>query len=184
MYAGEAKKMKYASATFGSLAYDMGRAACPEFEYEEAPAARPKRQPRESVKVAARPRKKTAAKQKIAPFGVLGLITAGLMLVLVLMGNVQLAAISAESSKVQSSISDLQSAEAILKIQYERIFELDKIEQYAVNQLGMIPSSSGQVYYLNSSTPDKAEIIRGSDTNVSVWSNINTFLSRVVEYFK
>ena len=27
MYAGEAKTMKYASATFGSLAYDLGTAA-------------------------------------------------------------------------------------------------------------------------------------------------------------
>ncbi len=184
MYAGEARTMKYASATYGSLAYDMERVARPEFDNEEAPSAKPRRKSRESVKVAARPHKKAAVKQNIAPFGVLGLLAAAMMLVLVLMGNVQLAAISAEASKVQNQISDLQNNEAKLKIQYERTFELDKIEQYAVNQLGMIPSSSGRVYYLNASTPDKAEIIHGSDNNPGVFKSINTFLSRVVEYFK
>ncbi len=184
MYAGEARTMKYASATYGSLAYDMGRVAQPEFDYEEAPAAKPKRQKREEVKVAVRPKKKAAAKQRIAPFGVLGLLTAALMLVLVLMGNVQLAALSAEASEVQDHIAELQNEEAKLKIQYERVFELDKVEQYAVNQLGMIPSSSGRVYYLNGSTPDKAVIIKGADNNTNVFKSINTFLSRVVEYFK
>lgn len=175
--------MKYASATYGSLAYaDAEAFDYPEFEENEAP--KPKRQKQESVKVAARPRKRAATKQRIAPFGVIGVVMAGLMLVLVLMGNVQLAAISNESSKVQERIADLQNDEAKLKIQYERTFELDKVEQYAVNQLGMIPASSGRVYYLNGSTPDKAEIIHGTENNVGVIESINTFLSRVVEYFK
>jgi hypothetical protein len=109
MYAGEARTMKYASATYGSLAYDMERVARPEFDNEEAPAAKPRRQSKESVKVASRPKKKAAAKQNIAPFGILGLLAAAMMLVLVLMGNVQLAAISAESSKVQNQIADLRT---------------------------------------------------------------------------
>ncbi len=184
MYAGETRTMKYASATYGSLAYDMEKAARPEFDDYEAPAAKPRRQTRGKVKVAARPKKKAAVRPRVSAVGALGYIAIGMMLILVLMGNIQLTTISAECSNVQKRISELQNEEAKLKIQYERTFELDKIEQYAVNQLGMIPASSGRVIYLNDSTPNKAVIMHGSDDNPGFFKSINTFLSRVVEYFK
>jgi len=184
MYAGEAKTMKYASATYGSLAYDLGRTV-PQTVPQEAPAARP-RPAREKIKVDDLPRTRTraAARAVISPFSAIGFAAAALLLFLVVMGYVQMAAVSYESATLQAELAELNTAEAKLKIRYESTFDLDKIEQYAVSELGMVPAANSQVYYINSSAPDKAEILRGNDRSGGMLDNITAFLSRVVEYFR
>jgi len=185
MYAGEAKTMKYASATYGSLAYDLGRTVRPQVMVPEAPpvVTRPSR---EKIKVDARPRTRTkaAARASISPFSAIGFGAAVLLLLLVVMGYVQMAEVSYESATLQQELAELNTAEARLKIKYESTFDLDTIEQYAVSELGMVPAANSQVYYINSSAPDRAEILRGNDESGGMLDNITAFLSRVVEYFK
>lgn len=183
MYSGEAKTMKYASATYGSLAYDLGRTA-PQAVPQAPPVVKP-RPSREKIKVDALPRTRTrAARSVISPFSAIGFAAAALLLFLVVMGYVQMAAVSYESADLQAELSELNTAEARLMIKYESTFDLDKIEQYAVSELGMVSAANSQVYYINSSAPDKAEILRGNDRGNGMLDNIAAFLSRVVEYFR
>ncbi len=191
MYEGEAKKMKYASATYGSLAYDLNRAFQPEIEIPEAPLPRTEREKRQKVRIDVQRNKKAAERSKtnakykasVAPFSVIGFVAAALMLVMVVMGYVQLTKISAESSSLQKKITELKNTEAKLKIKYESTFDLTKVEEYATGRLGMVPATSSQMYYVKSTAPDKAEIISDSKRE-GVIKNVSAFLSRVVEYFK
>jgi hypothetical protein len=100
------------------------------------------------------------------------------------MGYVQMAALSYESASLQEQLTELNEAEARLKIKYEGTFDLDRIEQYAVSELGMVPAANSQVYYVNSLAPDRAEILRGNIESVGMLDSITAFLSRVVEYFR
>lgn len=181
----EAKRMRYASATFGSLAYDFQRTEAPEIDYEEAPVKKPKRRVEERVKVESERKAKAATKVKtgVSFFTIVGIMGAAAMLVLVLMGYVHLTKVSAETNAIQRKITELKTTEAKLKVKYESTFDLTKVEEYAVARLGMVPATSSQVIYLNSSLPDKAEIITDKG-NSGMLSNLTSFLSRVVEYFK
>ena len=183
MYAGEARTMKYASATYGSLAYDLGRTA-PQTVPQAPPVVKP-RPPREKVKIDALPRTRVkTARVAVSPFSALGFAVAALLLFLVVMGYVQMAALSYESASLQEQLTELNEAEARLKIKYEGTFDLDRIEQYAVSELGMVPAANSQVYYVNSLAPDRAEILRGNIEIVGMLDSITAFLSRVVEYFR
>jgi len=187
MYAGEARTMKYARATYGSLAYDLGAAApAPQAVPKAPPVVLPRR--KEKIKIDVQPRTRTraasAARAVVSPFTVVGFAVAAALLFLVVMGYVQMAAISYESAQLQQQLDELNEEEARLRIKYESTFDLDKIEQYAVNELGMVPASNTQVYYINSSAPDRAEILRGNTEDGGIFENIMAFLSRVVEYFR
>ena len=181
----EVKKMKYARATYGSLAYDFNRAAQPEIEYPELPQKSPQRTAEKKAKVNVQKNVKTASKPKTRtmPLGALGYMVCACMMILVLMGYVRLTKISTESSNVQKQITDLKNTQAKLKVQYESTFDLTKVEQYAVGRLGMMPATNSQIYYLNKATPDKAVII-SDKSKAGVLSGVTTFLSNVVEYFK
>ncbi|HHU04973.1 MAG TPA: hypothetical protein GXZ65_00640 [Clostridiales bacterium] len=187
MYAGEAKTMKYASATFGSLAYDLGTAA-PRAVPEAPPVIlpRPGREARkEKIKIDELPRRRVrSARVAVSPFTAVGFAVAAVLLFLVVMGYVQMAAISYESAELQQQLAELNEIENRLKIEYESTFDLDKIEQFAVNELGMVPAANSQVFYINSSAPDKAEILRGNTESGGLFDNLTAFLSRVVEYFR
>ncbi len=191
MRESEANRIRYARATYGSLAYDLNRALRPEIEIPEEPAAKPERESKRKVRIDERKNTKNAAKAKtrakgkaaVAPFGVLGFAAAAVMLVMVLMGYVQLTKISAEASSLQKKITDLKNTEARLKIKYESTFDLSKVEEYATGRLGMVPVTNSQIYYVKSAAPDKAEIISDS-RQAGIVKNVTAFLSRVVEYFK
>jgi len=190
MYAGEARTMKYASATFGSLAYDLGTAApreVPQAPPVAVPRPKTKREVKreEKIKLDALPRTRArSARVAVSPFTAVGFAVAAVLLFLVVMGYVQMAAISYESAQLQQELAELNEEEARLRIKYESTFDLDKIEQFAVNELGMVPAANSQVYYINSSAPDKAEILRGNTESGGIFENLTAFLSRVVEYFK
>jgi hypothetical protein len=179
------KKIKYARATYGNLAYDLERAEQQETDIQEFPLVRPRRESERKVKVAVPKSNRTAARNKssVSILGVLGYMAAACMLIMVLMGYVQLTRVSAEASQLQKNITDLKNNEAKLKIQYESTFDLTKVEEYAVSRLGMMPATNSQIYYMNSTNPDKAVII--SDKSKSgLFRSVTTFLSSVVEYFK
>lgn len=178
-------KMKYGqNAVRGSLAYDFNNPELyPEVEYGSFPRQRQQ----ERVEERSVPRQRTAvhtrSKQGIAPGAVLGMMIAAALFVVAIMAQVQLMDVSAQSVKLQNQLEELEVQQARLKIAYESAFNLHEIESYALAELGMQKPTADQIYYIDTSSPDKAVVIR-QDAGDTLFDRVADFLSELGSYFK
>jgi len=183
--AAPAKNEKYnANAVYGSLAYDYGKAGT----YREKMDRPVERQviipahPRIREQAAAAVRVKT--KQGIAPLAMIGYACAAILVVFSLMAKIQLTEVTDTSAQLETQLSDLNVAQNRILINYERAFNLTSIEEYATTQLGMQRPREEQVFYLESTVPDKAVIVSGSDNKVGFCERVFDAIASIAEYFK
>lgn len=176
---------KYGSgAVYGSLAYDFNNPELyPEVEYGiplERPAP-PK--PEESTQVRPRVRTRARTKQGVAPGAVLGILVAAALFVVCIMAQVRVMDISARSAELTSQLTELETRQARLKIEYESAFNLAEIEEYATKELGMQKPTADQIYYIDTSSPDRAVVVQQT-SNDSLVDRVADFLSGLGEYFR
>ena len=183
--AATAKSPRYGNnATYGSLAYDPNRVA----RYHERidrpvdrqviiPAA-----PRIKEEVAAAARVRT--NQAISPLAIIGYVCAAILVIFTLMAKVQLTEVTDASANLEQQLSDLDVAQNRLLIDYEKAFNMTEIEEYATSQLGMQRPRDEQVFYLDSTVPDKAVIIDEKETENGFGDRILDALSSIAEYFR
>jgi hypothetical protein len=165
-------------AVFGSLAYDFNNPdlyadvplepAAPEFprhrpEPRTAPrtAPRTRRQARAEAVSRARAEAAAANRQALAPFTILGGLCVVVLLVFTMLARVQLTAVSEGSAALESQLSDLKVEQNRLLIDYESAFNLTEVEEYAIHVLGMQQPRDDQIYYIDSTAPDKGEVLSG-----------------------
>ena len=171
----------------GSLAYNYGSTA-PAFPQEwGAPA------PRARVEVPAAPRiiDDTAAQtqavayaQSISPLAIVGFLCAAVMVVFLLMAKIQLTEVTDQAVSLETQLTELEVAQNRLLIDYESAFNLTEIEEYATTSLGMQRPREDQIYYLDSTVPDKAVVIEKSGDEKSLGDRLFDMLASVSEYFK
>ncbi len=185
-----ATAMRYAaSATYGSEAYDLTK--LPGFgEPQEEIAAEPTREEliRQRLDQRARERAQARAQEeaRLQVFGfpllaVVGGIVAAILFVTVLMGYIQIAAISGEISGTRSSIAELSERNEALKLQYESAFDMAEVETYAVNILGMTKAANNDNYY-SVILADRAELL-AEDETAGLRARVIGFLKSIPEYF-
>jgi len=180
-----AAKNEYLSGSvYGSEAYDLdwvyansvpADMPLPEREIEhEVPQAKPE--------VQAKPRK--AVGYAISPTACIGFAIAAVMMVFVLLGYIQLNALSNETVLLQSELAQLQKQNSKLLIEYEMAFNLNDIEKYAMEELGMVKPSQGQKVEISTAYSDKAEILAPKAENKSFIGTLTGFVSSLLEYLK
>ncbi len=184
--AAAAKNVKYGdNAVYGSLAYDYGRTGA----YRE----RMDRPVDKQVIIPAAPRIKeqeksvsrVKTKQSVSPVAIIGFACAAVLIVFSLMAKIQLTEITDTSAQLEEQMSDLKVAQNRLLINYEKAFNLTEIEEYATTQLGMQRPRDEQVFYLESTIPDKAVILSGKDEEkVGFGERVFDALSSIAEYFR
>ena len=76
-----------------------------------------------------------------------------------------------------------QAEQAKLQIAYESAFNLTEIEEYATAQLGMQKPTADQIYYIDTSSPDKAVIVQQTEEDSFV-DRVSDFLMGIGEYFR
>ena len=153
-------------AVYGSLAYDFNHPELYEEEYSrpQTPAAKPRTQTQ--TKVHTRARTAVRTKQGIAPMAIVGMLVAAAMFVIAITAQIQLFDVSSESVALTTELAALQEDQAKLRIAYESAFNLSEVETYAKETLGMQKPSADQIFYIDTSAPDKAVVVAsgGSDT--------------------
>lgn len=167
-------------AVYGSLAYDFNNPALnPEYEEHwsvqhqvESPAI-------EEEQAQAQTAPKTM--QAIAPFSVIGLVLAAVLFVFALMAQIQLTTVSDEAVALTDKIAQLETEQTRLRIEYESAFNLTEIEEYAISELGMQKPRSDQIFYLDSATPDKAEILSPEESD-GLLDRVSDFVGSMGEY--
>lgn len=166
----------------GSLAYDFGRYDFAEqipLDREYEVAAPPETEQNTSSAV----RTQTKSAQALAPGAILGFACAAVLMVLVLMSYIRLTTISEESVALERRLSDLQVEQTRLLIDYESAFNLTEIEEYATGVLGMQKPRNDQIFYVDGSAPDKAEIIADGSQKDGLPGRVDDLLESLGEYF-
>lgn len=173
-------------AVDGTLAYDFSQPAYlpPEEVYETPGRQAP---PREAVWVREDVREKVQtvvrSRQGFSPLAVAGVLCVVVLLVLTLIAQIQLVNISDESAALEAQIAELKEERDKLTIEYETVFNLKDVEEYAVGVLGMQEPTDEQIYYLTGvSSADKAVIVT-DDTGSMFALGMEDLLASVKAYF-
>ena len=128
---------------------------------------------------------KVKSTQSVSALAIIGYACAAVLLIFTLMAKIQLTEVTDTSAQLEEKLSDLKVAQNRLLINYEKAFNLTEIEEYATKQLGMQRPRDEQVFYLESTVPDKAVILKGEDEDkTSLGDRIFDALASIAEYFK
>lgn len=169
-------------AVYGSLAYDFNNPELYQEEYSrpQTPTARP--QTGTQTRVRTRAKAAVRTKQGISPVALLGTLVAAFLLVTGILAQVQLFTVSDGAVELEQQLAELEQQQARLKIAYESAFNLAEIEDYATSALGMQKPKADQVYYIDTSSPDKAVVVARSEGD-SLIDRAADFLSGLGAYF-
>lgn len=158
-------------AVDGTLAYDFSKPAYyPEEELYETPKKTAKQKEQIWIKEDVREKVQSAvhAKSGFSPIAMLGVICVVILLVLTLMAQIQLMGISGQSVAMENQIAELAAERDKLMVEYESVFNLKDVEEYAVGVLGMQEPRDDQIYYLtNVSSADKAVILTNDGSGLN-----------------
>lgn len=97
-------------------------------------------------------------------------------------GTLKLDEINHDIANVQSQIKVADSENTRLKMQLNSMASLDKVEDYAINKLGMVKQESYQVEYIDLAVEDKVVLANGT-TPAENDSN-SGILDKLLSYFK
>ena len=136
------QKRRPNTMVYGNLAYDLDTLAS-QRQLEEA--ARPERQSQPQQA----PRHRTAARprQRVSPLALCAVGALAAMAVVLVMGYIQLTAVTGSISDLQEQVSQLEDQRVSLVMDYERTFDMAKIKE-AAEAAGMKKPTAGQVEYV------------------------------------
>lgn len=167
-------------AVDGTLAYDFTNPAYyPDEETVHQPRRRTQRRStrqerlreREWIKedVRTESRAETAAhdRQGISLLSLMGVAAVIVLLTMMLLAQIRLTDISSHAAELETRIAQLELEKDKLTVEYETIFNLKSVEEYAVNTLGMQQPEDDQIFYLTGVTSaDRAVVITRDETDM------------------
>ena len=71
-----------------------------------------------------------------------------MILVMCMLSSANLAAVNDEAAMLQSEVDALEEENRMLFVKFENSIDLESLEKYAVEQLGMQRCSPGQIMYI------------------------------------
>jgi len=129
-----------------AVEYDMGAVAAPTVVVAAEPQA---------------PAKKTVSRarpaQTVAPAAIIGFAIAAALMVLLLLTQAQLSSMSFEIDALEREISSLETTQEKLLIAHARAYSLERVEDYAVNVLGMVKPAPEQFYMIETDIYSREE---------------------------
>lgn len=174
--------------TYGSVAYapSYGGAGVRVPQGHEAPQTVPHPKQREQVRkrTLVRTRVQVRPAGHIAPFAVVGFLAVAIFAVMLVMSYAQLAVANDQAVALRRQLQTLESENAILTAQYERVFDMEKL-QAAVGG-NMIRPTDDQIVYIDLSEPDNVTVYgeQGTSGVVGALESAGEILGRIVEYFR
>ena len=175
--------------TYGSVAYapayEGGAIRLPRREEEQHRRPQPKQ--REHVRRRELTRTQVQVRQagQVAPFAVIGFLAVAAFAALLLFSHVQYTVLNGEVASLRSQMTKLQSDNATLSAQYEKVFDPDTIQ----NTVGdaMVRPTGDQVVYIDLSEPDSV-VLYGQEEGQGGLSgaiqSVKTIVGDMIEYFR
>ena len=104
-----------------------------------------------------RPKKQGTVLQQTMPVAIVGFAVAAALMVLLLLTQSQLSQISFEISALEQELEELETRQEKLLISHAEAYDLQRVEEYAVNELGMIRPNPDQIYYIDTADSSRLE---------------------------
>ncbi len=179
------RNQNYTYRTYGSVAYapayDGSAVRAPGHEQVLQPKPKQKRK----VKTLTRTQVQVREAGLVSPFAVVGFAMVGVFASLLLLSYTQYAMMADQVVSLRRELSALQTENATLSAEYERVFDLNYI-QGVVGQ-SMVRPSANQVEYIDLSAPDSVELYLNENRTtgiVGALDGIGEVISDVIEYFR
>ena len=170
--------------TYGSVAYapayDGSAVRVPRRQEEVLqPAPRPRQ--REQVRRRALERTQVQVREagQVAPFAVVGFLAVAVFAALLILSYAQLAVANYAMVTLRGQLSDLQAEHATLSAQYEKVFDMDKLQAAVGGE--MARPDSDQVTYIDLSEPDQVTVY--AEERAGGLSGVLTGAGRVLDGF-
>lgn len=167
--------------TYGSLAYDLDtlvrerqleEAALPEQKAEPQP--QPQRRPHSAARAQVRP----------SPLLVGGTMVVCALVMVLLLGYVQLTAVSSSVVGIKSQLATLEEEHVALLTEYEKTFDLAAIKA-AAEEAGMSKPTAGQIQYIDLGGSDSAMVYSTApDIVEKAASSLKSGAESLWEYFR
>lgn len=182
-------KRKPNGPVYGNLAYDLD-ALVTERALEEAgrmPQRHEEEYRRRQTETVQRPRPQTVAQPKVhvSPLVVGSIAVLAVMVVVLLLGYVQLTAISGNVAGMKAEMDQLNTEHVALLTEYEQTFEMATIKETA-EAAGMSKPSAGQIEYVELGGSDTAVIYAAGSDGVlnQTLASVKDGFADLVEYFQ
>ena len=170
----------------GNLAVDFGYTgnAVPKRAPVYAPPVRKEVEHETNTKARTAPAKKRRGGISIST--VLFFAVAMFLVVTLISEYTKLVSLSDSTVGLREELSELQKENTTLKTRYESEINLKEIEEFAINELGMVMPSSDRVVYIDLSEPDKVVLGSGEDVKDSIADGEQEpgLLEKIIEYFR
>ena len=174
--------------TYGSVAYapvyDGSAVRAPHREEELLLPPRPQHNQRVHQESLTRTQVQVREAGQVAPFAVVGFLAVAVLAALLLFSYTQSTVLNAQVVSLRNELNTLETEHATLSAQYERVFDMETIE----NAVGdtMIRPTKDQAVYIDLSEPDTVVIydkLRESSVAAAL-NHVAQFVGEVIEYFR
>jgi cell division protein FtsB len=122
-------------------------------------------------------------RQRVSVAALLGVLAVAALAVVVLMGYAQLTEMSSATVNLQAELKQLNTENVSLTAQYEKMYDLSTVKARAAAE-GMSKPTSSQIYYVDLSGGDTAEVFEKKDPGIvrRLASYLHNGFYAVVEY--
>ena len=121
----------------------------------------------------------------MAPFAVVGFLAVAVFAVMLIASYTQLTVANDEMVSLRRELSSLQSENAKLSAQYEKVFDLATIQ--AVVGDTMVRPTNEQVVYIDLSAPDTVTVYQsggGDSLFQRIVDGVGDIFGSIIEYFR
>lgn len=159
-----------------NAAYDLSRFA-PAEEPEEPEIEKQQKQPA--------PKKRKAVKKAVKPATVVKWVFISLFCMMslasIMVGNIKITQLNDQISKTQKALDTEKSEQVTLNSKLEARMSMSKVEDYAVNKLGLVKIQPYQIQYVHLTDKDNVVVSSGDSGISSFFKNL---FNSAKEYFQ
>lgn len=177
----------YGYGTYGSVAYapayDGSAVRAPRREEELQRRPQPKQRERELQRTLTRTQVKVREAGQVAPFAVVGFLAVAMFAAMLLLSYVQYTVLTGEMASLNRELSNLQAESATLSAQYEKVFDMETIQQTVGDT--MTRPSSDQVVYVDLSEEDSVTVFGHEESGLmGLLRAAGETFGGIIEYFR
>jgi cell division protein FtsL len=165
--------------------YNHGSAA-PARQWRPQEAGIPVETPRSQERARLRERARAAEAVRKLPgislFAIVGSITAVTMMVFVILAQITFSQTASEAARLNSQLMALTEQHRRLEIAFESVIDMNEIERYARDVVGMTRPHARQTAIIKSTSSDRGEVLAPPDRGEL--REFGTFISSLLDHFR
>ncbi|MCL2366581.1 MAG: cell division protein FtsL [Oscillospiraceae bacterium] len=122
------------------------------------------------------------AQPGVSLFAILGTVVVAVLMFLVILAQISYAQIAAENARLGAQLSALNEQHRRLEITFESVMDMNEVERYARDVLGMSRPSAGQTVIISGVGMDRAEVL--APPQQGALREFGSFISSLLEILR